>query len=209
MMEISNVGRFKKIWKQYLFVEWRRLINFVKDQRFIETIDLDITYEPLFDHGDTLDDFVKPKERKRTLTTVKNSTCCKFLEGFKDKISITDDAIKKTEYYQEILKCMLTYGHYQEIRDEAGLIQYCRKYFDYYRSLERKMYSRKLGDNIQKVIHPHYPDNNYPCIFKVREPRYFLIWDGLHRLSCQCILGKRFVKARVLGVLSGHPDDMT
>ena len=44
--------------------------------------------------------------------------------------------------------------------------------------------------------------HGYPHVFMIDDSVISMVYDGAHRLACFIVLGERFVKARVIGVIS-------
>ena len=65
--------------------QWQSIINFIKLQRFIQTIDLEKTYESCFDLGDTFEAIAAGTTNKTPKSPLKTSVYIQFLKKLKDK----------------------------------------------------------------------------------------------------------------------------
>ncbi len=191
-----------------LIAKWRALVvkfrEFVQVQCFIETIDLEKTYGSCFEGKDTFQDAISGRLNKIPTDLLKDTDHVEFLKEFKDKNQIMDNEIKKSGYYTGSLLCIQNYGVFQEKRNEAELLQYCRDFLNLYQILKKRL---RLGNYLIRihVVIDHYR-YGYPSVFKISDCDCYMIWDGHHRLACQYLLGERFVKAKIIGVINNHPD---
>ena len=184
----------------FIHVKLRALRNFIREQHFVETIDLEKTFTNCLDGEETIEDIVRMKIDKYPDVLLKDCVNVKFLQNFNDKKHVSCNAIKQSEYYRFAKKYILNYGKFQGINDDATLMQYCRDLLNRYLILkeENKSTFRFI------TILLNYYKYGYPTVVKILNSDYFMIQDGHHRLSCQYVLNRRFVKARVVGTVKTH-----
>ncbi len=211
---------FRFIFKQrcipwFIILKWRVVVmkgrtvaaaskpwvDFICVQRFVKIIDLEKTYESCFDADDAFEDkdIIESRTNKYPSILIKNAFYVQFLEEFKDKTNVTDNEIKKSRYYKEALKDIQTSGAFQGKKDEISLMQYCRSFLDLYKVLKKEANIPNYLKFINAAI-DHYK-YGYPRVFKILNSDYHMIRDGHHRLSCKYILGEKFVKVRITGIM--------
>lgn len=209
MLSGSMMRRYiaKLIFKQkcipwYIIIKWKEFIKFVCVQPFIETIDLERTYRSCLEFNNIMVEIVNSNNSKYHYYLIKNDVDIQFIRKFKDKPSITNKEIALTKYYQEACMDIQAYGNHQNMKDELSLFSYCRRILELYQILKKKegvsLYLRFINDLID-----HYK-YGYPSAFKISNTNYYMVYDGHHRLACQYLLGKRFIKAKIIGVINNN-----
>jgi hypothetical protein len=189
----------------FIIVKWRAtlkkfkaLVNFISVQRFIEIIDLEKTYASSFDESFTLEDIIESKNCRYPGKLLRDSVYVQFLDQFKNKADVSNEDIKGSKYYRAFWKRIRTYGSFNGIKDKEALLQYCRSFLELYRATRKRL----GGFNLLKLISDsiNYSQDSYPWVFKIMNSDYCMVYDGLHRLSCEYVLGNKFVKVRIVGV---------
>ncbi len=178
------------------------LINFILIQRFICTIDLEKTYESCFEPGDSLENIMAAKTNKSLHSLLKYSVYVQFLINLKDKITVTDTEIQQTKYYQESWDCVHRYGSYQgRIKTDVALIEHCRGFLDLFEIFKKRVTLHGCQKSIQ-TIKDHYT-YGYPDIFQIINSPHTMVYDGAHRLACLYVLGEKFARVKVIGIIKG------
>lgn len=190
----------QKCLPYFLVKKWRVLVNFVRELRFIQIIDLDKTYVNYVDGGYNLENIFELKESQLKSYLFKNSIYVNFLEQFKDKSNVIDNEIKKSEYYQSSFLTMQTHGICRQNTNEIELLAQCQYFLNLYRAIKYGTYFQDYKKFIVCETHSSYL---YPLVFKIKKSNYYMIQDGHHRLACLYVLGNRFVKAKIAGAIKG------
>ena len=167
----------------------------MKDQCLIETIDLEKTYESTFNESYSFKDIIESKNCNYASVLLKDSIYVEFLEEFKGKPVLNDSEIKESNYYKMILNHIKNHGAFNGKKDDASLLLYCRNFLDLYHFIRRKKFNS--GSLFSRSI--NHTEDSYPLAFKILNTDHYMIYDGHHRASCQLVLGRRFIKAKILG----------
>lgn len=169
----------------FLIAKWRILVNSFRKQNFIKTINLERTYVSCLDGDETIKGVEMGIINKYPNLLIKNSIDVRFLKEFKDGTDVTDEEIKASEYYQWANEYMRTYGSFQGKKDEVALAQCCRDFLDLYRAFKKEAYT-------------------YPKVYRIANSDYCMVLDGHHRLACLYVLGKKMVKAEIVGTIKNR-----
>ena len=177
----------------FVILKWRTLSAHIRMLCSIETIDLEKTYVGNFMVDDTDEDIVESKDYKCNSVLLKDSRHVRFLEMYKDKTGVTDEEIRGTKYYKAELSYVKTHQN-----SETETTDQCRRFLEFYQIMRQ----RENSCNESKLISAKVDHSKdfLARVFKVLGTDDYMILDGHHRLSCQYILGKRFVKAHIAGI---------
>lgn len=167
----------------------------------IETIDLDKTYESCFDESFTFEDIIESNNCSYPSNLLKDSMYVQFVETFKDKMFLTDDEIKESRYFKTAWTHVQTYGPFNGRSDQAALLQYCREFLNLYQALKTKYKVSWLSLLTAALDNRRY---GYATGFRILNSDYYMVYDGHHRSACHYVLGRRFLKLKILGVKSNN-----
>lgn len=128
---------------------------------------------------------------------LENSPHVRFLREFRDAERIDPIRFQQSDYYRHACADIATFGSFFGITDPARIIDQAYYFLDMYRTL-RNGYGLSLKEQYLDRSGFHSRDGRLK-VARVQGTEYFVIKDGHHRFAAYYVLGRRMVKARVLG----------
>jgi len=144
-------------------------------------------------------------EREHRL--LRDSPHVAFLREFGEADDVDPERFRQSPYYEHALGDIARSGSFFGIDDPDRIIEQAR----YFHALHRAI---RDGIPPPPPTESHRPGDLHsadplPRVARVRGRRYFVIKDGHHRCAIHYVLGRRTIRARVIGraLLSAHDLD--
>lgn len=129
-------------------------------------------------------------ERKHCL--LDHSPHVKFLREFRSAATIDLERFTKTDYYKHGCEDIAVFGSFFGITQPERVIERAQVFLDLYRAIKNGTPARHASND------PSVPEE-FLSVAKIAGSDYYVIKHGHHRFAVHYVLGRRSVRAKVLG----------